>query len=210
MTMFFGVLLADRIGLRAEGGNGVVLPLLATQILWINLVTDGPPALALGVDPPDEGLMDQAPRPVGEGVLTRRMWSGILLVGVTMAAGTLAVLDASLPGGVIEGSGDLPYAQTMAFTTLMLFQIFNVFNARSDERSAGVHLFTNRALWGALGLSLALQALVLYVPALQRAFGTVGLSAGDWLRCVAVASSVLWLREANKLVTRAMRRPTRQ
>ena len=119
-----------------------------------------------------------------------------------MAAGTLFVLDASLPGGFVEGTGDLRYAQTMAFTTLMLFQMFNVLNARSDERSAFVHLFTNRWLWAAIAGSLALQVLVVYVPFLQRAFGTVGLSARDWLLCVAVASSVLWLREASKLIAR--------
>ena len=103
LTMFFGVVLAGRIGLQAEGG-AVVLPLLATQILWINLVTDGPPALALGVDPADEELMRQPPRPAGEGVITPQMWRGIVLVGVVMAVGTLFVLDASLPGGFIEGS----------------------------------------------------------------------------------------------------------
>jgi Ca2+-transporting ATPase len=201
MTMFFGVLLARRIGLHAEGG-GVVLPLIATQILWINLVTDGPPALALGMDPADEGLMDEPPRPPGEGVLTARMWRGIVFVGVIMAAGTLYVLDASLPGGLVEGTGDLRYAHTMAFTTLMLFQIFNVVNARSDNRSAFVHLFTNHWLWIALGVSLALQAVVVHAPFLQRAFGTVALSGGDWLFCTAIASSVLWLREASKLFGR--------
>ena len=199
MTMFFGVVLAQRIGLEA-GVDVVVLPLLATQILWINLVTDGPPALALGVDPADEGLMEQPPRPVGEGVLTARMWRGIVFVGVIMAVGTLFVLDAALPGGFVDGSGELRYGQTMAFTTLMLFQMFNVVNARSDERSAFVHLFTNRWLWAAVGGSLALQVLVVYVPFLQRAFGTTALTAGDWLFCVAVASSVLWLREASKLI----------
>ena len=182
-----------------------MLPLLATQILWINLVTDGLPALALGVDPADEGLMQQPPRPVGEGVLTPRMWRGIVFVGVIMAAGTLFVLDASLPGGFIEGSGDLRYAQTMAFTTLMLFQIFNVLNARSDERSAFARLFTNRWLWAAVGVSLALQVVVVYMPFLQRAFGTVALSVGDWLFCAAVASSVLWLREMSKLRLRSAR-----
>ncbi len=197
LTMFFGVLLAERMGLHADGG-GVVLPLLATQILWINLVTDGPPALALGVDPPEEGLMRQPPRPAGEGVITTRMWRGIFFVGVIMAAGTLFVLDASLPGGFVAGSGDLRYAQTMAFTTLMLFEMFNVFNARSDERSAFPLLFTNRWLWLAVGGSVVLQVLVVYVPFLQRAFGTVGLSVGDWLFCLAVASSVLWLREISK------------
>jgi Ca2+-transporting ATPase len=198
LTMFFGVLLADRIGLSAPGG-GVVLPLLATQILWINLVTDGPPALALGVDPADEGLMLQPPRPAGEGVLTPKMWRGIVLVGVIMAAGTLFVLDASLPGGFVDGTGDLRYGQTMAFTTLMLFQIFNVVNARSDERSAFRRLFTNRWLWLAMAASLLLQVAVVHTSFLQRAFGTVGLSGGDWLFCAAVASSVLWLREVSKL-----------
>lgn len=202
MTMFFGVLLANIIGLYAEG-NAIVLPLLATQILWINLVTDGAPALALGVDPAHAGVMERAPRPRSEGVITRRMWLGIFFVGAVMAIGTLLVLDASLPGGLIEGTGSMRYAQTMAFTTLMLFQIFNVLNARSDERSAFSELFSNSWLWPAIGLSLALHAAVIYVPFLQQAFSTVSLSFDDWLRCAAVASSVLWLREATKVFTRA-------
>jgi Ca2+-transporting ATPase len=204
LTMFLGVVLAERIGLQAEG-EALVLPLLATQILWINMVTDGPPALALGVDPADEGLMHQPPRPLGEGVLTSRMWRGIVFVGVIMAVGTLFVLDACLPGGFVAGSGDLRYAQTMAFTTLMLFQIVNVFNARSDQHSAFAHLFANRWLWAAVGLSLALQVAVVYVPLLQRAFGTVGLTGRDWLFCTAVASSVLWLKELSKLFSRSHR-----
>ena len=93
----------------------------------------------------------------------------------------------------------------MAFTTLMLFQIFNVVNARSDDISAFVGLFTNHWLWAAMALSVALQVTVVYVPVLQQAFGTVGLSAGDWLRCIAIASSVLWLREIGKLFARLRR-----
>jgi P-type Ca2+ transporter type 2C len=201
LTMFFGVLLAKRLGLHAEG-DAVVLPLLATQILWINLMTDGAPALALGVDPADEGVMSRPPRPRGEGVITIRMWAGILFVGVVMAIGTLAVLDASLSGGFIESSGDLRYAQTMAFTTLMLCQLFNVFNARSDSQSAFHGMFKNRWLWGGVGLSLILQLLVLYAPFLQNAFSTTGLGLGDWLLCTAAASSVLWTREMAKLVSR--------
>lgn len=202
MTMFFGVLLADAIGLTAEGGSGVVLPLLATQILWINLVTDGAPALALGVDPAEAGLMQIPPREKNEGVITRRMSVGIFFVGAITAAGTLLVLDASLPGGLIEGSGNMRYAQTMAFTTFVFFSLFTVFNARSDERSAFAGLFSNKWLWGAVLLSLLLQGAVIYVPFLQQAFSTASLSFGDWLRCAAVASSVLWLRELNKMVTR--------
>ncbi len=199
LTMFFGVVLAGQIGLEVVG-DAVVLPLLVTQILWINLVTDGPPALALGIDPPDAELMQQPPRPVGERVITRHMWWGIAFVGSVMASGTLFVLDAALPGGFVEGTGTLRYAQTMAFTTLMLFQIFNVLNARSDERSAFVHLFTNAWLWAAIAGSVALQVVVVYVPFLQRAFGTTALGGGDWVLCTVVASSVLWLREASKII----------
>ena len=93
-----------------------------------------------------------------------------------------------------------------AFTTLMMFQLFNVFNARSDEQSAFRGLFHNPLLWGALGISLALHVAVVYVPFLQNAFSTVDLSVGDWLFCSGVASSVLWLRELNKLVRRVITR----
>jgi len=202
LTMFFGVVLADALGLTAAGSGGVVLPLLAAQILWVNLVTDGAPALALGVDPADPDVMRQPPRPRGEGVINRRMWAGIAYVAVIMAAGTLLVIDASLPGGFIEGSGSLAYAQTMAFNTLVLFSLFNVFNARSDERSAFADLFSNGWLWLAVLASLLLQLAVVYVPFLQKAFSTVPLSGADWLFCAAVASSVLWLRELGKVLTR--------
>jgi Ca2+-transporting ATPase len=206
LTMFFGVLLADVIGLKGSGAGVVALPLLATQLLWINLVTDGAPALALGVDPADAGAMTMPPRLRGEGVITRRMWTGIVFVGAIMAAGTLVILDASLPGGLIEGSGNMRYAQTMAFTTLVFFSLFTVFNARSDEQSAFVGLFSNKWLWGAVLLSLLLQAAVIYIPFLQDVFSTVSLSLEDWLRCAVVASSVLWLRELSKVMTRHLSR----
>ena len=90
----------------------------------------------------------------------------------------------------------------MAFTTLVFFSLFTVFNARSDERSAIAGLFSNKWLWGAVLLSLLLQVAVTQVPILQQAFSTVSLSLVDWLRCAAVASSVLWLRELSKLITR--------
>jgi Ca2+-transporting ATPase len=206
ITMFFGVLLADVIGLTAQEGSGIVLPLLATHILWINLVSDGAPALALGVDPVDASVMSDPPRARSEGAITRRMWAGIVLGGGIMAAGTLLVLDWSLPGGLIEGAGDMRYAQTMAFTTLVFFALFAVFNARSDEQSAFVGMFSNGWLWGAIALSLVLQVAVVYLPVLQAAFSTVSLSAGDWLRCAVVGSSVLWLRELSKVVVRALAR----
>ena len=119
-----------------------------------------------------------------------------------MAVGTLLILDASLAGGIIEGSGNMRYAQTMAFTTLMMFQLFNVFNSRSDEESAFIGLFRNRWVWGAVGLSLLLHVAVIYIPFLQNAFSTVNLSLNDCFPCAAVASSVLWLRELSKLIRR--------
>ena len=204
LTMFFGVVLADIIGLKAEGTEGqtIVLPVLATQLLWINLVTDGAPALALGMDPPNADVMRRPPRAHGERVVTPEMWFGIIFVGIIMAVGTLLVLDASLPGGFIEGTGSMRYAQTMAFTTLVLFSVFTVFNARSDEQSAFAGMFFNKWLLGSLLLAILLQIAVVYIPVLQQSFSTVALRWEDWLFCTLVASSVLWLRELSKLAKR--------
>jgi Ca2+-transporting ATPase len=205
MTMFFGVLLSERLGLSASESGTIVLPLLPTQILWINLVTDAAPALALGVDPSDPDVMMQRPRQRSESVITRSMWAEVLLSGTIIAAGTLLVLDANLPGGFIPGSGGISHARTMAFNTLAFFSIFMVFNARSEKRSAVVGLFSNKWLWGAVTLSLVLQAVVIYVPFLQQAFSTAPLSAREWLVCAAVGSSVLWLRELTKAVRHGTR-----
>ncbi len=202
LTMFFGVLLADLIGLKA-GENGLVLPLTATQILWVNLVTDGAPALALGIDPADPSVMEQPPRPRSERVITGRMWGWIFFSGVVIAAATLLMLDAGLPGGLIDRPGNVRYAQTLAFTTLVLLQMFNIFNSRSEEQSAFVKPFRNRWLLLSVGASVLLQAVVIYVPVMQEAFSTTALSWKDWLLCTAAASSVLWLRELSKLVLRS-------
>ena len=208
LVMFFGVLFANIIGLQSGDGL-IVLPLLATQLLWVNLVTDGAPALALGVDPAGAQVMRRPPRVKGERVITSEMWFGIAFVGVIIAVGTLLVIDACLPQGLIEGSGSIPYAQTMAFNTLVLFSLFNVLNARSDKQSAFVGLFSNKWLWRAILLSLLLQIAVIYAPFLQHAFSTVNLSPQDWLLCAGVASSVLWLRELSKLMQRTSSQASR-
>jgi P-type Ca2+ transporter type 2C len=105
------VALAGVIGLVPDDGGGLVFPLSGTQILWINLVTDGAPVLALAVDPADARTMSRPPRSRAEHVITRRMWTGIFSVGLVMAVGTLFVLDAALPQGVIEGYRNIRYAQ---------------------------------------------------------------------------------------------------
>jgi P-type Ca2+ transporter type 2C len=204
LVMFLGVVLAGEIGLAPEEGSAVVVPLLATQILWINLLTDSAPALALGVEPADPDVMLRPPRDPRSRVIDGRMWSDIVVVGLVMAAGTLGVMDWALPGGLVTGGGGggLRRAQTLAFTTLVLFSLFNTFNARFDDRSAFHRLLANRWLWLATALSVALQIAVVYTPFLQRAFRTAPLAPADWLVCAAVASTVLWAMEAKKLLAR--------
>jgi potassium/sodium efflux P-type ATPase len=204
LTMFFGVLLAGVIGLDATG-EAIAVPLLATQILWINLLTDSAPALAMGVDPPPDDVMARPPRRLTDRVIDGRMWVGILWVGLVMAAVTLVALDLRLEGGALGGSGDIEEARTVAFTTLVLAQLFNCFNARSDRTSAFNHLFTNRLLWAAIAFSVVMQVAVVHLSLLNDAFETTPLSIGDWLLCTALASVVLWADEARKLLEPRLR-----
>ncbi|TAK44533.1 MAG: HAD family hydrolase [Betaproteobacteria bacterium] len=203
-VLFFGVVFAGPLGIAAAPGEALVLPLLATMILWVNLVTDSAPALALGVDPPDPGLMLGAPRAAGEGAITRAMWGQIAVIAAVTGVATLLVLDAGMPGGLIESGGGIARARSMAFHTLVLAQLFAVIGVRS-ERAALTHgLFANRWVWWAIALAIALQLLVLYVPALQRGFGTVALDAADWLTCTLAASTVLLALEAAKPALRVL------
>jgi len=214
MTMFAGVMFAGVLGLTSAE-PGLFLPLLAAQLLWINLITDGPPALALGVDPKDPDVMKRPPRSRGTGVLTTQDWWYLGVVGSVMMVGTLAVLDAYYPGGMFtlfaSGTGpnaaDETYARTMAFTTLMLFQLFNVYNCRSTWRSAFSGFFDNGWLIGAVALSLFTHVLVIYVPFLQTAFHTIALSSFDWMVATGVAATLLVGMELVKLALRA-RRPS--
>jgi magnesium-transporting ATPase (P-type) len=205
LTMFLGVVLAGVIGLD-ETGEAVAIPLLATQILWINLLTDSAPALAMGVDPPPHDVMRRPPRRLTDRVIDREMWIGIFWVGLVMAIVTLVALDLSLAGGVLGGSGDIDEARTMAFTTLVFAQLFNCFNARSERTTAFRGMFANGWLWGAIALSVVLQVAVVQLGFLNDAFGTSPLGLTDWLVCVGLASLVLWAGEARKLVQRWLRR----
>jgi Ca2+-transporting ATPase len=203
LVMFFGIVLAAPLALGGDGAGTLWLPLLATQILWINLVTDSLPALALGVDPADPGLMRGAPRDPRTGVITSQMWAGIAVAALVIAAGTLAALDAGRPGGLIEGGGSAEYARTLAFNTLVVYELYNVFCARSDHASALRGLFANAWLWVAVAAAAASQLAVIYLPVMQRAFGTVALDAADWLLCTGIAASVVVARELEKLWRRS-------
>jgi P-type Ca2+ transporter type 2C len=203
LVMFLGVMLAGVLGLRQIGEQeGLIAPLLAVQILWVNLLTDAAPALALGVEPSDPDRMSRPPRDPSSSVITRTMWFAMVLIGTIVAIGTLGVLDWALPGGLIDGNESVQRARTLAFTTLVFFQLFNVFNARSDTQSVFYRPFSNRWIWAAVAISVLLQVAVIYVPFLQASFGTSPLSLTDWLVCIAVSSLVLWPIEILKWVAR--------
>lgn len=206
LTVFLGIVLARSLGL-VDATGAVVLPLLATQILWINLITDTGPALAMGVDPHSSDVMTRRPRMPDERVIDAHMWFTVGLTGVTMATITLLTVDLLLPGGWIEGAHGLEVARTAAFTVLVLAQLFNAFNARSATTSAFVGLFNNGWLWAAVLLGGLLQALVVHWSVLNRAFGTAPLSVGQWLLCLGMASAVLWVSELHKFwMRRTVRR----
>jgi P-type Ca2+ transporter type 2C len=206
LTVFFGVVGASVIGLKGmatEGGGALVLPLLATQLLWINLVTDAAPALALGIDAPTDDLMARKPRLRGERLIDARMWIDVILIGTVTAAVALLTMDICLPGGLIEGTHDLATARTAGFTVLVFASLFNCFVARSDSTSAFSCLFVNPWLWAAIALSVVLQVAVVHLGWLNLAFGTAPLAPGQWLMCAAMASAVLWASELRKWLLRA-------
>lgn len=176
-------------------------PFTALQVLWVNIIMDGPPAMALGLDRPDPGVMRRPPRAVGERILTGPRILRITLSALVMAIGALAVLELA-PGP--EPQADVATtAGTLAFTTFVFSQVFNLLNVRSREASVFTRAtFTNRALWLALAAIVVLQVLVVQTPALQGFFTTTALTGGQWLVAVAVASAVLWVEEARKAVSR--------
>ena len=202
LTVFGGVVLADVIGLTQASRTTVILPLLATQILWVNLITDSAPALAMGVDPETDDVMARRPRRMTDRIIDTPMWLGALFIGVIIAVATLLTLDIFLPGGLVAGHDSLAVARTAAFTTLVLAQLFNVFNCRSETTSAFHRLFVNPWLWAAVGFGLLAQVAVVEIPFLQTAFGTASLDPQHWMICAALASSVLWLDELRKAIIR--------
>ncbi|MFC5040961.1 cation-translocating P-type ATPase [Ornithinimicrobium kibberense] len=203
VTVFFGIVLAGVLGLRDTAApDALVVPLLATQILWINMVTDSVPALAMGVDPEIDDVMARPPRRPDRPILDRPMWARIVFTGTLMGAVTLLTMDLFLPGGLIEGSESFDMARTAGFTTLVLAQLLNALSSRSAAQSSFHRMFRNPWLWAAIGLVVALQVLVVHVPVMQQAFTTVPLTGTQWLVCLAMASVVLWAQEVVKLAQR--------
>lgn len=209
-TVFFGVVLAGWLGIKNPESVGVTVPLLATQLLWINLLTDAAPALAMGVDPMTEDVMNRKPRKLTDRVIDGAMWGDIVYIGIIMAAVTLIGMDMHLTGGLftdrsVDAMGhdaQMVEARTMGFTILVFAQLFNALASRSHLQSAFVGLFSNKWLWGAIGLSIVLQLLVIYVPFLNTAFGTTPLPPMAWLECIGLAFFVLVASEIRKVFLR--------
>lgn len=213
-TVFGGVMLAGFLGITQPGSQGVTVPLLATQLLWINLLTDAAPALAMGVDPSTDDVMARKPRKLTDRVIDGQMWGDIIFIGLIMAAVTLIGMDMHLAGGLftdrsvdaVGHDAQMTEARTMGFTILVFAQMLNALCSRSHDQSVFVGLFANKWLWGAIALSALLQVVVIYVPFLNTAFGTMPLSAGAWAECLGLAMVVLVASELRKCVLRAMHR----
>lgn len=182
LTVFLGILL------------GLPLPLLAIQILWVNLITDSLPALALSVDPAEKGIMKRLPRKRSEGLIGRTTMLDMALIGLTVAAGTLGIFYYYLPHGV-------GFARTIAFTTLVVYQMWVVLSCRSETESFfSSGIFKNIYLWLAIAFSLLLQCLILYVPYLEGLFTTSAPALNDWFAIALVSSSVFIVIEVRKLL----------
>jgi Ca2+-transporting ATPase len=178
---------------------GLPTPFTAIQILWINIIMDGPPAMTLGLEPARPGIMEELPRKIEARILTLARFWRLLAYGAIMAAGTIGVFAYGLSSGGIE------HALTLAFTTFVLFQFFNVFNARTEHGSAfNRQFFANGKLWSALIGVVGLQVVVVHWGPAQEIFSTTNLSLTDWGLAAMVASSVLLLEETYKLGARLL------
>jgi len=176
---------------------GLPLPLTAVQILYVNLATDGLPALALAVDPPQRDLMDRPPRNPRTGIFTRPV------VALMLAGGLwLTLVNTGLFVWLIRSGRALEEAMSMVFVCLVLIQLLNAYNFRSDRHSALVRPFANRWLNSAVLWETALLLAIVYIPVLQGVFGTYAMSVSDWMVLLVLSLSVLPVLEAVKYLIR--------
>ena len=178
------------------------MPLVPVQLLWLNLVTDSLPALALGVEPVEEGVMEQRPRDARAELFDRRFslrlaWQGLMVGGLTLAAYYLGLTRLSRPG--LEGAA----ANTMAFATLTMCQLFHAFNVRSEEQSL-FHMgpLSNPAMVRAFVTGMLLQLAVLLLPPLQGVFSVIPMDGRQWLAVLLLAAAPIPICEGAKVVRR--------
>ncbi len=178
---------------------GFPVPFSPIQVLWVNLIADGPPALSLGVDPPSAGVMHRRPRPAAAPILSTMRIARLAFFGLIMAVGTLLVF---VYGRDTYGE---EVGLSMAFTVFVLFQMANVFNARTEYGTVfSRYAFTNGKLWLAVVSVCVLQYLATSWGPMQSLFGTEYLSPSQWALCFVVALSILVIEELRKLVARLL------
>jgi Ca2+-transporting ATPase len=159
---------------------GLPIPLLPLQVLWLNIVTDTFPALALALEPGDAAVMDRPPRDPAETLLSRQFLASVFFYALLITLSTLAAI-------VLHQERPVQETRTIAFMTLELAQLFHLGNARSDRALIGRHTVSNPYALLALAVSILLQLTAAYVTPLARILGVVPLEAGDWLVIVALA-----------------------
>ena len=175
---------------------GMAMPLLPIHILWVNLVTDGMPALALAGEPPEGDVMQRPPRPPKESVFAHGLgihilWVGLLIGGICLGTQAWAMHK------------DAQHWQTMVFTVLAFSQMAHVMAIRSESRSFfSIRFFGNPALLGAVALTIILQLAIVYVPALNTVFSTRPLTWFELGACLGLSSITFWAVELEKLVKR--------
>ena len=186
------------------------MPLVPVQLLWLNLVTDSLPALALGVEPVEEGVMEEKPRDAAAGLFDQKFsfrlaWQGLMVGGLTLAAYFLGFTRLAAPG--MEGA----VANTMAFATLTLCQLFHAFNVRSEDRSLFAQgALSNPAMNRAFLVGMALQLSVLLVPPLQGVFAVTAMDSAQWLAVFGLAAAPIPICEITKALGRKGERGERE
>ncbi|MBI3596470.1 MAG: cation-translocating P-type ATPase [Nitrospirae bacterium] len=181
MTMFFAILF------------GLPLPLLPVQILWINLMTDGLPALALGVEPAERDVMKRPPRDAKASLFAEGLGLQVVWVGLVMGLGTIGIF------GWAQAKQGLGHGQTAAFFVLTIFQMFSVLAMRSERNALWtIGFFSNRKLISAVFVIVILQLAITYSPLLQPVFHTTALTMGELVLCVGVALTVYLAVEGEK------------
>ena len=180
VTIFMGLVL------------GVEAPLLAIQLLWINLITDSLPAIALGLEPPEKTIMNKKPRDSKKGIFSDGLWEKILVEGTMI--GMLTLL-AFMIGNKLY---NIEIARSMAFISLGMLELVHSFNVKSDESIFTSGLFENKYLIGAFILGIILQILVVMIPGIANIFKLVPLSGMQWIYCIGISILPIVIIEAQK------------
>ena len=180
LTVAAGVVAVQILLGPPTDGTAMVLPLVATQILWINLLTDAAPALALGMSPASAGVMDRPPRGRREPIMDRIIWRQIAVIGPIMAVSAIGIFVAFALRAASADTTSLTHARTGAFTVLVVAHLAVALALVSQP-------WRHRALLAAVASSVMLQVAVVHIPALNRAFATTPMTGAEWLICVVAA-----------------------